>query len=44
MRRALLWRELRESRADPDGLVLLDLAEAWKRQFHEKGWGKVGTA
>ena len=30
--------EIVQSQADSDFLVLLDLAQAWLRQFLEKGW------
>jgi hypothetical protein len=36
--RCVVDGELRQSRADPDGLALLDLANEWKAQFVEKGW------
>jgi hypothetical protein len=36
--RCLVDDEIRESRADHDGLALLDLANEWKRSFQEKGW------
>jgi hypothetical protein len=36
--RCIVDDEIRESRADHDGLALLDLAEEWKRQFHQRGW------
>jgi hypothetical protein len=36
--RCVVDGEIRESRADDDGLALLDLAEEWKKQFQAKGW------
>jgi hypothetical protein len=36
--RCVVDGELRQSRADPDGLALLDLANEWKAQFQKKGW------